>query len=337
MSDETTTASATRLGHDDPLTHGVVIPVLGIRVTFESNDARVIEVVEDAFHAWRDIEHSPRLISDMAARFRVLVETAEEAESGPHATVRVRSPDLPRTLLGTARSIGIADAARREALLYTTTGLVGDTHHFRRNVLEVLTFGVLTRLDRMPLDAACITQGDTAILLAGPADGSRSTLVYAAARSGYGVLAEDRVTVQLDPRLRVWGTPGWLHVPADAAAELEELADREPELEIDGEPCVAIRTASLDALPAIPVAQRAAVCVLAPATDDEPTLEMLDSSALQQALIAGLDPSADLFADAIGDTIAILAANGGWRLRAGTDPGQALEHIDRMFEVLRDA
>ena len=337
MNEQRTATAARRLDHDDALTHGAVIPVLGIRVTFESNDARVIEVVEDAFHAWHNVEHSPRLISDISARFRVHVETGEEAEPGHHAVIRTRSPDLPRTLLGSPRSVGIADAARREALLYTTSGLVRDAQHFRCNVLEALTFGVLTRLDRMPLGAACITKGDTALLLVGSGGSGRSTLAYAAARAGYGVLAEERVTVQLEPRLRLWGTPGWLHLPLDAAEHFEELKDREPDLSVRGTPRIAIRTGSLDALPAMPVAQRAAVCVLAPEKDGQPALDTLDAAALQEAMIAGLDPSSDLFSDSIGDAIAVLAGHGGWRLRVGSDPHRALDHINAMFDALTDA
>jgi hypothetical protein len=87
----------------------------------------------------------------------------------------------------------------------------------------------------------------------------------------------------------------------------------------------------------MPVAQRAAVCVLAPAMEDEPTLETLGSDELQEAMIAGLDPSADLFSDSIGDSIAVLAGHGGWRLRVGSDPHRALDHINAMFDVLVDA
>jgi hypothetical protein len=336
MTEQEATETEPRLDHEDVLRYGAVIPVLGIRATFESNHDRVLEIVDQAFHAWPTIEHSPRLISDTTVRVRVHVETADESTDGDHATIRVRTPDLPRTLIATHRSLGIADAARREALLYTTTGLIEDTHHFRHNVLEALTLAVLTRLDRMPLGAACITRGDTALLLAGSTGSGRSTLAYAAARAGYGVLSEDRVAVQLDPRLRLWGTPGWLYLPLDAADHFEELADREPDLLVNGTPRIAIRSDSLDALPAVPVAQRAAVCVLAPAKEDTPPLETLDGTALQEAMIAGLDPSADLFADTIGDSIAVLAGHGGWRLRTGPDPLAALDHIDAMFEVLAD-
>jgi len=337
MTEQAEEAAEPRLRHDDALRHGVVIPVLGIRVTFESNDARVLETVDEAFHAWPLVEHSPRLISDVAVRVRVHVQTADESPSGDHAPIRVRTPDLPRTLIATSGSMGIADAARREALLYVTTGLVRDTHHFRHNVLEALTMGVLTRLDRMPLGAACITRGDTALLLAGAGRSGRSTLAYAAARAGYGVLAEDLVAVQLEPRLRLWGTPGWVHLPLDAADHFKELDGSEPDLVVNGTPRIAIRTDSLDALPAVPVAQRAAVCVLAPALDDAPPLEMLDGNALQEAMIAGLDPSADLFADTIGDAISVLAGHGGWRLRTGPDPLVSLGHIDAMFELLAEA
>jgi len=323
------------LSHDDLLDRKTTIPILGIPVTFESNDERVVELAEDAFGAWHSVEHAPRLISDFRVRFRIHVEQdGEETEQSGHAPIIYRTPDHPRTFLRTRGSMGVADAARREAVLYTTTSLIADSQHFRYGVLEALTLSVLTRLDRQPLHAACLVRGETALLIAGPSGSGKSTLAFAAARAGYGVLAEDYVNIQLTPRLRVWGMPGYLHLPLESARFFPELRDAQPTLMANGKEKIAISIAEVGAAPDVPVALRAAVCVLAPEKGEEPVLETLDAESLQTALIANLDPGFDLFAETIGECIRMLVSQGGWRLRIGSDPDRSLEKIDAMFEIL---
>lgn len=335
--EETRTGPEDELGHNDPLVRNTTIPVLGIPVTFESNDTNVIDVAEAAFGIWHRIEHTPRLISEMRVRFRIHVEQAGAAgEPGGHAQIVYRVPDRTRVFLRTTASMGVADASRREAILYTTAALVADRQHFRYGVLEALTLAVLTRLDRQPLHAACITRGDTALLLAGPSGSGKSTLAFTAARAGYGVLTDDHVNIQLRPRLRVWGMPGHLHLPTDAARHFPELEYSVPTLLANGKEKIVINITDLGAAPDMPVALRAGVCVLAPPGGDEPVLETLEPDALQAALIADLDPGFDLFTETIGECIRMLVSQGGWKLHPGSDPERSLEHIESMFEVLSD-
>jgi hypothetical protein len=309
------------------------MPVLGINVTFESNDAAPIAVAEDAFGTWRAVEQAPRLISTHKVSFRIHVEEGDEG-SGDHTVLRYRKPDFTRVILQTPLSVGVADAARREAVLYTTRGFVEDRQHFRYGALEALTFAVLTKLDRQPLQAACIARGETALLLAGRTGTGKSTLAYAAAHEGYAILAEDRVNIQMDPRLRVWGTPGWLHLPVDALRHFPELEGREPALRVNGTEMIAIRVADLEASPVLPVAQRAGICVIERGDGDDVGFETLDAGRLQKVMTQQIEPGFDAFAETIGDAIRMLTAHGGWRLRLGSDPRKAMKHIAAMFEVL---
>lgn len=312
--------------------HRVSLPVLGIPVDFESNDAAPISVADEAFGAWRVLEQAPRLISEVRVRYRIHVEPGGERTTG-HAELVYRQPDPLRVIVRTLGTMGIGDAARREALLYTNPELVADRQHFRYGVLEALALAVLTRLDRMPLHAACIARGDTALLLAGPSGSGKSTLTYAAARAGYKVLSEDYVNVQLEPRLRVWGMPGFLHLPADSAALFPELAEAKPSLMANGKEKIAISIASLGALPTLPVAQRAGICVLR-RTDGAPAMHTLDSKALQEELTGRLDPGFDQFPDQLDECVRLLAGHGGWKLEVGSRLEDALDCIASMFEVL---
>jgi hypothetical protein len=309
------------------------LPVLGYPVTFESNDPAVIAIAEESFGLWRVIEQAPRLIEETAVLYRAQVEAGEEGGAA-HPRLFYHSPDAMRVILRTPGSVGVADAARHEIVLYTTRTLLAHRQHFRYGVLEALTLAVLTRLDRQPLHAACITRGETALLLSGRSGSGKSTLAYAASRAGYKVLSEDYVNIQMEPRLRVWGMPGYLHLPVDAARHFPELKDARASLMANGKQKIALNLAELGATPPLPVAQRAGICVLDRGDEYEPSLETLDPAALHQAMTTDLDPGFDVFARSIGECIHLLASHGGWRLRVGSDPAQALPHIARMFDVL---
>jgi hypothetical protein len=315
-----------------PLRHSVTLPVLGVPVTFESNDAAIIAIANDAFGAWRVLEQAPRLIEESGVRYRVQVESGDEGVV-EHAEIDYHQPDDGRVVLRTAGTVGVADAGLRDIVLYTTTALVADRQHFRYGVLEALTLAVLTRLDRQPLHAACITRGETALLLTGRSGAGKSTLAFAAARSGFRVLSEDYVNVQMEPRLRVWGMPGYLHLPVEAARHFPELTTARPTLMANGKQKIAISLLDFGALPQLPVAQRAGICVLEPGAD-RPALETLDADTLEHAMTDRLDAGFDVFADTIGPAIRLLAGHGGWKLQLGDDPAAALPFIEEMFEIL---
>ena len=317
---------------DVPLRHTVTLPVLGVPVTFESNDAGIIAIANDAFGAWRVLEQAPRLIEEVGVRYRAQVEAGDEGEAG-HAPILYHQPDDGRVILRTSGTVGVADAGLRDIVLYTTTALVADRQHFRYGVLEALTLAVLTRLDRQPLHAACITRGDTALLLTGRSGAGKSTLAFAAARSGFRVLSEDYVNIQMEPRLRVWGMPGYLHLPVEAVRHFPELSTATPTLMANGKLKIAISLLDFGALPKLPVAQRAGICVLEPGAV-KPTLETLDADTLAQIMTERLDPGFDMFAATIGHAIRLLAGHGGWRLQLADEPAAALPLIEEMFDVL---
>jgi hypothetical protein len=272
------------------------------------------------------------LIEEAGVRYRAQVEPGDEGED-EHAPILYRQPDAARVVLRTPGSVGIADAGLRDIILYTTTTLVADRQHFRYGVLEALTLAVLTRLDRQPLHAACITRGDVALLLTGRSGAGKSTLAFAAASAGFRVLSEDYVNIQMEPRLRVWGMPGYLHLPMEAARHFPALSTARPTLMANGKHKIAISLLDLGALPPLPVAQRAGICVLQ-AGEAGPELETLDAEALEHAMTDRLDPGFDVFAETIRDAIRLLAGHGGWKLRLGDDPAAAMPLIEEMFDVL---
>jgi hypothetical protein len=304
------------------------VPILGIPVTFETNDDAVLLAIADAFSAWHIVEHVPQLLSEERVSIRITLE-AESEGNAAHAPVTYRIPDDERVIISTPGSLAIADIARRNAVAWVSRALLSDSAHFRYCMLESMTLAVLTRLDRQPVHAAALTRQNTGLLLAGPSGTGKSTLMYAAAKHGFKVLAEDMVYVQLRPRLRVWGLPGHIHLLASARRHFPELQEKLPTLLANGKRKIAISVRSLDALPEMPVAPRAGLCIVT-RSGAGPSLETLSGETLEEIMTDKLEPGFDLFADTIGEAIHALARYGGWRLNLGNDPRDALPLLEEM-------
>lgn len=308
-------------------THSVEIPVLGIRTRFRSNDERVIDIARRAFGAWsRAI-----LPEDSDPGIDVHIERVPGDENGDDAPVpRFEMPVRSRVELRTAGSSGVADAGRRRVDARVTGTLLHNAQHFRYSVLEALTLALLTRLDRQPFHAAALVHDHTAVLLAGPSGTGKSTLAWAAARTGrYALLAEDVVYVQSStPRL--WGLPGFLHLPPSARSHFPELSAVEPVLRANGKWKLAIDAFEAGILAARPYAEDARIVTLA-RHDGAPQLQALSADQLAHTLFAHHEQGFDVFAETIADAMKPFTRAGGWRLTLGPDPGAALPLLDALL------
>lgn len=304
-------AARDHLYRDVPLRHRTTIPVLGFRVHFVSSAPAVPEIAEAAFGGWRVLERTPELIEPGSSDVTVKV-VAHPGHEGPdeHAPLYYRVLDRQRFLFASPGSVGYVDPGRREAVAFVTAELLADRQHFRHAVLEAMTLGTLTPHDRQPLHAAAVVRDGAAVILAGPSTVGKSTLAYAAARAGLRVLAEDTVHLQARPQLRVWGLPGYIHLPVDARERFPELRDMEPALVAAGREKLVIDLRDLDALPERPVADRAVLCLLG-----RPDVE---TGAPPAATDGSEDPLAS--ADSSGDAPPSAAAS-GLRPRSSHDSG----------------
>jgi len=317
------------------LSYTLALPVLGVPVRFESTSAAVIRIAEEAYGGWRVLLNRPDLIADDQVRIRVFVEEVDAPlQARPAMVYRLADPD--RVVLRTRGCVGVTDVARRDGVAWVDPALVADRETFRYAVLEAMTQSVLTFLDRMPMHAAAIERDGTALLLAGPSGSGKSTLTYAAARCGFRVLAEDLVFVQSVPDFRVWGLPGYIHLPLTARDRFPDLAETLPRLLANGKEKIAVPLAGIGAMPDLPVVPRAGICVLARASG-APQLSRVTGHTLEKELSERLEPGFDRFRESVGDVIRHLARHGGWRLALSPDPAEALPYIERMFEAIEAA
>lgn len=322
------------LGRDVRLRHETRIPVMGIPVRFSTNAAAVLELVDETFGPWRSLSGEKVEDDEEDVRIRVVVEEGDEGEDS-HAPLSYRMPDSDRVLLSTPGSFGVADLRRREAVIYATATLVEDDRHFRYGVLEAMTLAVLSRLDRQPFHAAALVRGDAALLLTGPSGAGKSTLTYAAVKDGLRVLSDDTVNLQLHPRLRIWGMPGHLHLPPDAALHFPELTDAETLLMANGKEKVAVDLREIDAAAPSPVVEGAGLCLLRRG-EGKTTFEPLAAEEAVEEVRGREEAGFDVFRDTIGEAVRELARGGAWRLRVGPDPFEALPLLGMMFDALEE-
>ncbi|UCF18824.1 MAG: hypothetical protein JSU87_12930 [Gemmatimonadota bacterium] len=321
------------LGRDIGLDYRTVIPVLGIPVTFETNAPEIMSAVEESFGLWHSLAEEPGRAPRAEPRVRLIMQDGAESASS-RIPISYRLPDPDRVILRTSGSFGVADCRRRDSVAYITPALVDDRDNFRYGFLEALTMFVLTQLDRQPLHAAALVRGATALLISGPSGVGKSSLTYAGMRAGLKVLAEDIVYLQTDPKLRVWGVPGYLYLPAHAGAHFPELDGREPTLRANGKLKIAIDIRDGASTAALSPLERIGTCVLSRAADG-PRVTRLPPNEVEAAMTANVEVGFDIFEESIGAVIREIARmGGGWRLELAGHPSDAVPFLLHMLDEL---
>lgn len=295
--------------------------IFGIPLRVESDTAEVIAEAEALFGAWRDVLVDDTWIGRAPVCIRIAVEERDDA--GGQGGIRIREPGRLSVRAGGIRAR--ADVRRRIAVARVSREVVGDGERVRGNVLEMLALWLLTGLDRAPLHAAAVVRGGTALLLAGPSGVGKSTLTYAALRSGLRVLAEDTVFLQESPVPRVWGLGGFVHLHPDAARFFPELRTLPPRRRANGDRKLAIHTP-----PVTDGIERAGICLLA--RGDAARIEPLAPDEVEREVVAGLDAGFDRFAATIGRRVRRIAESGAWRLTLPPSPTDAVPLLHRLLD-----
>jgi hypothetical protein len=263
---------------------------------------------------------------------------ATEAAVGPPIEITLEAVETPcvgaieiavdgmRLRLTGAGVYGRADALALTALCKVPLGLLEQPTRLAGEVIDTLLLFLLTRSGRVPLHAAGVLFGETAVLLAGASGSGKSTLSLAATARGLRILSDDTVYIQLQPRLRIWGLPRPIHVfPADAPGFIGETRLRAGKLKA---------AVAAQPWPEAPVAERAVVILLA--RGDEMRLEPVDPSVAARSL-SRLEPGFDLLGRESAEAIAAVTQAGAWRLSLTRDPGAAIEALSDRFGVVSAA
>jgi hypothetical protein len=304
------------------------LPVLGVPTRFLVTDAELAGLVEETFGAWRALNERPELLSPARVHVRLIVHRARG--DGPSAPVQYRWPRPNRLVVTTPGSKGVADLARGDVVAHVTPELAADGAHFRHAFLSALTLATVTVHDRIPLHAAAVARGDTALLLHGPSGVGKSSLVLAAARLGLRPLSEDVVYAELGRGPRVWGMPGPVHLMEDGLRFFPDISPLR----------AVVRTAGATKLAVEPpgdpggrplVAHRAGVCLLR-ASAGAPSLEPATVKEVRTLLAGNTERGFDSFAREAGEAADFISGAGAWRMSVGSDPHAAASVLADLLE-----
>lgn len=313
---------------DARLEYSIDLPVLGICTRFETNSRDVHELTLETFGAWKHLSSDAQTPYGQSVQVRTIVRDGHENTDG-RSPIQHTLPDALRVIARSAGSVGISDPERAEATALVTTELVADRDHFRDEMLQALTLALLSSYDRHFLHAAAIKRGRRAVLLAAQSGTGKSTLAYVAHRAGIQVMSEDRVWIQQEPALQVWGWPMHLHLRPEAAEHFPEVG---------GLPLHARGARDVRHLVSLATSERSAppfhadeitVCLLTRG-EDPPSIERVSAVEIVEALTHDVAPGFDRHTTRHRPAMQAIAGDGGWRMRLSPDPHEALpllEHI----------
>jgi hypothetical protein len=212
-----------------------VLWVLGARIEFRSNDARLIRLAEESFaglprHRWG--RRPPRLRIQL---------WAAPAHSKPR---RPRAPSLRAgagCLLASVddSNFAIINAERGEARVQVTRDRFAHPYHVRYELIELAALTLSTRAQQLvPLHAACIAEHGRGVLVMGESGAGKSTLTLAGMAAGLQVLGEDSAFAHPADG-RVTGIASFVHLRRDS---LRLVGDKELRARIRASPVIRRRS-----------------------------------------------------------------------------------------------
>jgi hypothetical protein len=310
----------------DPLfaASSLVVSILGIPVTFETDAAEILEAIKAAYDP-------ADIMSPGAGRGpRVRVEATTDFEAtwmGEPTTVQL--PEWHRLVVRWGGGEARADAIRGQALARVGRGAAGAAG-FREGVLDHLALFLVTNLDRHPLHAAGIERDGKAVLLVGSSGLGKSSLTYAAMRAGWRVLADDAVYVQRSPRRRLWGVPRRIHLTADAVRHFPELEGASLERRTDGRRKIAVEIAA-PSRASMPWSGDVGLCLLS-RSSAHAAPERLSAAEAVREMRGTLQGGFERFAESLDECVASLSTGGTcWRVPVTAEPAELARRVEELF------
>lgn len=206
------------------------LSVLGGDFEVESSDTSLLQLARDAFLGLP--RH--RLVG-RPRRFHVRLVLSERGSewakgSVPPPPVRSAGAGLLCATVD-AGNFAIVDTAMSRALVCISPLMLRHRYHARTELVELAFLTLASRAQRLvPLHAACVGTHGNGLLLIGAGGTGKSTLSLHALAHGLELISEDSAFVSLDKpldKLRVTGTPNYLHVQPDSLGLLSDEALRE--------------------------------------------------------------------------------------------------------------
>lgn len=322
--------------HRDPLLlsletplHAVFYP-LGFRLEIETNDRRVLESVESSFHIFSRNGPPPAEAPAGASLHMRLVCVPAEASGPPWPAAAYRAwGDLFAVVCGPENFL-VADLARRRVMGFFSPAMLEDREFFRWTFPDCATYVLLVRHWLTPVHAACVVRDGQGICLCGPAGAGKTSLAYACARAGYGLLTEDVVYLhRFENPMSFRGNPTRLHFRVSARELFPELHQVPITMRRERHEYLAVRVEQWLPGRVVTQADPGALVFLDRGPTAAASLEPVPASEAQWLLYEDLRRDEERMMEAHQQMLQRLVQTGAYRLHYLT-LDQALEQLDRL-------
>ena len=190
------------------------LKLLGAQVLFESNDRRLLKIV-DAAYAGLPPHRLSTNVPDL--RIRLLLSARQPAASRlePSSLVLLNAGGLLGGATDSSNFVVISPR-ERTALVVVSPSMLRYPYHLRYELIEFAVFTLAARVQRLvSMHAACVGIAGRGVLLMGPSGAGKSTIALHCLLDGFEFLSEDSVFVA--PRtMRATGVANFLHTRADS-------------------------------------------------------------------------------------------------------------------------
>jgi hypothetical protein len=156
---------------------------LGFPLTVSANS---IEVLDAAAESWGMFA---KLFDTEPLQINVSVSSTDSQACPPTPTCRVFGHLSIN--IADAENFSVNDHSRGYSLIWVTTAALQRRDYFRYLFLESSALGGIASLFTTGIHAACVSLGETGILLCGDSGTGKTTLSYACARAGWTYITDD--------------------------------------------------------------------------------------------------------------------------------------------------
>lgn len=221
---------------DDPtlalteVTHSSWHTALGLRLRYDTNDARIHAAVLESFGP-SDVDPGPAATVD--AHVQLFVQHVDEAPGFRPRQPVTRSFGPLFTMAASRASVVGGDASSGQAFGFVSPTVVSHRDYLRSTFVQAAFFQIAQRRSLVAVHAACLWKDGRAIMVRGDSGAGKSTLCYAALRLGWSLIAEDVVYLRtrrphaggpVNPAdVEVHDLPWTLHLLPDAVRLFPEL------------------------------------------------------------------------------------------------------------------
>lgn len=284
------------------------IVLFGVRVAFNSDDQRALDLALTLYADWRNSAASK---DAETVRIALSSYSVNQKFADQH---HVEGPNLAIRRKGIV--VEADGRARTGSCIFPCDADSDDV----TDLINAMVLFLVGHAGRVPLHASAVMLDGTAIVFAGASGAGKSTLALAASQAGLPLLSDDTVFVQVSPAFRLWSLAGAIHVFAKDAPPGSDGAMR-------------FRAGrwkrSLIASERRHVAHQAVLCILE--RGDTVNLTPLTAEDAACSLTANPEPGYQFYGDASVAAARALAGEGAWRLTLSADPTEAIALIVQRF------